>query len=75
MNESLHNYLKNEFGIDDATIRMIQSTENEIKNIFKDVESIREMNQYKVISAMQKHRLSDSHFSGTTYAPVIHCFL
>ncbi len=66
MDGSLYNYLKNEFGIDDAIIRIIQSTENEIKDIFKDIESNREMNQYKVISAMQKHRLSDSHFSGTT---------
>ncbi len=66
MDESLHNCLKNEFGIDDAIIGIIQSTENEIKSIFEDIESIREVNQYKVISAMQKHRLSDSHFSGTT---------
>lgn len=66
MNESLYSYLKNNFGIDDSIIGTIQSTENEIKDIFTGIESIREMNQYKVISAMQKHGLSDSHFSGTT---------
>lgn len=66
MDESLCSYLKNEFGIGDAIIGIIQSTENEIKDIFRAIESTREMNQYKVISAMQKHRLSDTHFSGTT---------
>lgn len=66
MNISFQNYLKNEFGIDETILRMTQSAENEIKDVFKDIESVREMNQYKVISAMQKHKLSDSHFGGTT---------
>ena len=66
MDESLYSYLKNEFGIDDAIIKTIQSTENEIRGIFRSIESTREMNQYKVIAAMQRHRLSDTHFSGTT---------
>jgi len=66
MNVSVRDYLKSEFGIDETIIEIAQSAENEIKDVIKDIESVREINQYKVISAMQKHNLSDSHFVGTT---------
>lgn len=66
MNLKDQKYLKNSFGIDETIIKLVQSAENEVNNIFKGIEAIREINQYKVISAMQEHRLSDSHFGGTT---------
>lgn len=66
MNIISGNYLLNEFGIDEAIVKLAQSAENEIKDVFRDIEDVREINQYKVISAMQKHQLSDSHFGGTT---------
>ena len=66
MHNTCQNYLKNSFGIDETIIRIAQSAENEIDDIFKSIEAIREINQYKVIAAMQEHRLSDTHFSGTT---------
>lgn len=63
---SVRDYLKSGFGIDETIIEIAKSAENEIKDVIKDIESVREINQYKVIDAMQKHNLSDSHFSGTT---------
>lgn len=60
------NFIKNQFGIDDAIVRMTQTVENEIKDVFKDIDTVKELNQYKVIAAMQEHNLSDSHFAGTT---------
>ena len=63
---SIRDYLKSEFGIDETIIEIAQSAENEIKDVIKDIESVREINQYKVIAAMQKHNVSDSHFGGTT---------
>ena len=59
-------YLKNSFGIDENIIRLVQSAEKEINDTFKGIEAIREINQYKVIAAMQEHHLSDTHFGGTT---------
>jgi len=59
-------FLKNTFGIDESIVRLAQSVEHEVRDIFKEIESVREANQYKVIAAMQEHNLSDSHFGGTT---------
>ncbi|HOQ06768.1 MAG TPA: methionine gamma-lyase family protein [Clostridiales bacterium] len=59
-------FLKNTFGIDESIIRLTRDVEHEIREIFREIESIREVNQYKVIAAMQEHNLSDSHFGGTT---------
>lgn len=66
MNTLCQNYIKNRFGIDEAIIKITQSVENEIKDVFKDIDAVKELNQYKVIAAMQEHNLSDTHFSGTT---------
>jgi cystathionine beta-lyase family protein involved in aluminum resistance len=59
-------FLEHAFGIDESIIRLTKSVEHEIRDIVSDIESVREINQYKVIAAMQEHRLSDSHFGGTT---------
>jgi cystathionine beta-lyase family protein involved in aluminum resistance len=66
MNTFCQDFIRNRFGIDAAIIKITQSVENEIKDIFKDIDAVKEANQYKVIAAMQEHSLSDSHFTGTT---------
>ncbi len=66
MNILCQSFLKNSFGIDESIIKVTQSVESEIKDVFKDIDAVKEINQYKVISAMQEHNLSDTHFSGTT---------
>lgn len=40
--------------------------EEDIKDIFDNIDDIAEFNQYKVLSAMQKNKLSDNHFGTTT---------
>jgi len=66
MKNTYESYLKETFGISEAIIKIAREAENEVEGIFKDIEAVREINQYKVISAMQEHRLSDTHFGGTT---------
>lgn len=66
MDTFCQSYLKKIFEIDESIIRLARDVENEIRDIARDIESVREINQYKVIAAMQEHRLSDSHFGGTT---------
>lgn len=66
MNTTYESYLKQTFGIDESIIKLAREAENEVREIFKNIEAVREINQYKVISAMQEHRLSDTHFGGTT---------
>lgn len=66
MHIEYQNYLKNTFGIDEAIIKAVETAENNVRDAFRDIEAVREINQYKVIAAMQEHNLSDSHFGGTT---------
>jgi len=46
--------------------QLVQDTEREISEAFFEVERNGERNQWKVIQAFQKHRVSDYHFSGST---------
>jgi cystathionine beta-lyase family protein involved in aluminum resistance len=66
MNITYKNYLKHSFGIEESIIETAQAAEKEAGEIFKEIKAVRELNQYKVIAAMQEHRLSDTHFGGTT---------
>jgi cystathionine beta-lyase family protein involved in aluminum resistance len=66
MNFKSQNLLKTEFGINEGVIKVSNMTEKDIKEIIDEIDCIKEYNQIKVIKAMQKNNLSDSHFSGTT---------
>ena len=60
------NFLEKEFGIDKKIIGHVNSCEDDIKNTWSKLSEIAELNQYKVLSAFKKHRLSDSHFAFNT---------
>lgn len=66
MNEKLNELLLKEFNINKNVVDISLEIEKNIKDTFFDIEKTREFNQLKVIRAMQKNSLSDSHFSGTT---------
>src|SRR5674476_1361131 len=58
-------YIK-DFGISLEIVELCGKAEDALKEQFREVERIREFNQLKVIQAMQKNKLSDSHFAGST---------
>ena len=64
--EDIKNFIKQEFNIDENIIEMSHAVENECKDIFMHIDSLKEYNQLKVIRAMQRNNLSDSHFAGST---------
>lgn len=66
MNFKSQSILKSEFGINESVIKISTMVEKEIKEIWEEIDAVKEFNQYKVIKAMQKNNLSDSHFPGTT---------
>ena len=66
MNAKSQNLLKTEFGICEAVINVSNLTEKDSKDILNDIDAVKEYNQLKVIKAMQKNNLSDTHFPGTT---------
>lgn len=65
MNEKLRNAYEN-MGISDRIVKMADEIEDSLKERFEEIDAIVECNQLKVLSAMQKHKLSDVHFAGTT---------
>ncbi len=66
MGVMLKNLLRNEYGINDDLFRLSQEIEDQIKEKLKEIDNIKEYNQIKVLSAMQKMGLSDRHLFGTT---------
>lgn len=59
-------YLINKLNINKKILDLCIATEDEIQEQFKKIDEIREYNQYKVLRAMQKNRLSDTHFNYST---------
>lgn len=59
-------YLINKINISKKILDMCVSCEDEVSEQFKKIDEIREFNQYKVLNAMQKNRLSDVHFNYST---------
>ena len=55
-----------EFNINSRIIELAKTAENTVKDSFEQINYVKEQNQLKVIRAMQRERLSDTHFSGTT---------
>ena len=53
-------------GISRKVLEFGSRTESMLKTRFEEIDSNAEYNQLKVIAAMQKNRVSDIHFSGTT---------
>ena len=66
MKQATKEYIKQNFGISDKVIELAIQAEKQAELVFKKIDEIKEINQYKVIKAMQDNKLSDSHFNGTT---------
>ncbi|MEB9897529.1 methionine gamma-lyase family protein, partial [Bacillus cereus] len=50
----------------DEMMKLAERVEEKIKDRVRDIESIAEQNQWKVIQAFQRHQVSDFHFAGST---------
>lgn len=59
-------YMHSQFNIDYDLLRFCQNIENSLEDTFKQIDKITQYNQYKVLHAMQKNKLSDIHFAATT---------
>lgn len=62
----LQKFMKQQFDIDDTVIAFASEIEADLKEQFQKIEETTEYNQLKVLSSMQKNRLSDIHFAATT---------
>lgn len=59
-------FIKDNFGISDETLKLVSEAEESIKEQFKHIENICEINQLRVMKAFADNRVSDSHFVATT---------
>mgnify|MGYP000264614697 CR=1 FL=1 len=59
-------YLINKLNINKKILDLCVSTEEDVQQQFNKIDEVREFNQYKVLNAMQKNRLSDTHFNYST---------
>ena len=66
MNEYTINILCKQFSIEKEVVDYVNAKEKLILDKFKDIDKIKEYNQYKVINAMQINRLSSADFYWTT---------
>ncbi|WP_079410806.1 methionine gamma-lyase family protein [Alkalithermobacter paradoxus] len=58
--------LLNFYGISEHILHLSECVQREIEGKFEEIDYIKEYNQYKVLKAMQKSKLSDIHFNWTT---------
>ncbi|HUM56907.1 MAG TPA: methionine gamma-lyase family protein, partial [Bacillota bacterium] len=58
--------LTEKFKIDKKVISTVASSENKIADIFAELDDIMTFNQYKILDAFRKNRISDVHFSWNT---------
>lgn len=64
--QELYDMIQSKFGISEKVLQYCIQKECELKQQFQSVDEITEYNQLKVLSAMQKNKLSDIHFAATT---------
>ncbi len=58
--------INNMFSISDETLSFAKRAEDELTKVFEEIDEISHINFSKVLYAMQKNRLSEAHFAGTT---------
>ena len=53
-------------GVDERLLALGEEVEASLKERFDSIDRTAEYNQIKVLSAMQKNRVAEAHFSGST---------
>ncbi len=66
LKDEIKKFLNEEFNISNGVIDYVEDKEKLIKDKFESIENIKEINQYKVIKAMQNANLSSTDFHWTT---------
>jgi len=58
--------LIDDFNIDSRIVDMVSQSEQDVKTRFDELDEIMTFNQYKVLAAFRKNRISDTHFGWNT---------
>jgi cystathionine beta-lyase family protein involved in aluminum resistance len=65
-NSSTTQLLTEKMGIDPEIMDLVTEAEEELRGVFAELDDIMAYNQYKVLEAFQKNRISDRHFHWNT---------
>jgi cystathionine beta-lyase family protein involved in aluminum resistance len=66
MQKNTFQLLNQEFGIHESVLKAVSEAEEQVKGIFQELDDIMAFNQYKVLDAFQKNRITDMHFGWNT---------
>lgn len=66
MENRTYRYLADEFGISPEVLDLVAQAEKDVAGRFSQIDDITAYNQYKVLRAFQKNRVSDMHFGWNT---------
>ena len=66
MEKNTLKYLAEEFNISENVLELVNQAEEDVKDKFSKLDDITALNQYKVLKAFQKNRVSDMHFAWNT---------
>ena len=66
MKDSILKLLAEEFEVSEKTLDFVEKAENEVREIFESLDETMQYNQYKVLAAFQKNKVSDVHFAWNT---------
>ena len=55
-----------EYGLNEELLKLTRDVENELKEIYNEIDEICEYNSLKVLKAMKDNNISDMHFGSTT---------
>lgn len=59
-------FIKENFGISDRVLELVGEAQESVKEIFKHIDEVAEINQLKVMKAFSDNKVSDAHFVETT---------
>lgn len=66
MRNNTFELLTGKMGISPEVYDIVETAEKNVSGVFHDIDDIAAYNQYKVLAAFQKNRISDMHFTWTT---------
>lgn len=65
-NSSINKYLKESFGIEDRLLDLLWEKENELRDVFDEIDNRSFLHQARVLKAFQESNVSDMHFGWNT---------
>lgn len=66
MKNKIHRLLSDKFQVDSKILNIVYEAEARLADVYRRLDEIKEYNQYKVLSAFQKCRITDMHFGWNT---------